>query len=149
MRGLREFSTKWFKFTAEGHKNIRALHETTFEITKDSYLTPRGDCIIGVKSEASASDLPDWLKNGIRSGGLVLVIICSEGICDSVIGYGSYKIQLSDPRKMIFRKSNYIGPETVMIRASKAAKDIRRELIERLKSGSALEIFMTVLNREI
>ncbi len=148
-RSLEEFSTKWFKFTAKGHENIKALHETTFEITKDDYLTPRGDCIIGIRSEASASDLPEWLKQGIRSEGLILVIICSEGICDSIVGYGSHEMQLNDPRKMVFRKSDYIGPETVMIRASKAARDIKRELIERLKRGSRLEVFITVLNRDL
>ncbi|RLF17024.1 MAG: DUF371 domain-containing protein, partial [Thermoprotei archaeon] len=31
---------------AWGHPNIRALHRSTMEITKEPYVTPRGDCII-------------------------------------------------------------------------------------------------------
>ena len=31
---------------AYGHRNIRATHRSTFELTKDDYLTHRGDCII-------------------------------------------------------------------------------------------------------
>jgi len=142
---LRVLSSKWFIFEAKGHRNVKALHETTFEVTKDDYLTPRGDCIIGIESEASASDMPEWLKNKIRAGGLVVVILCSEGVCDSVVGLGDPRMSLSDTRRMVFRRSNFVGPETVMIRASKAAKDLSRALIERLRNGSKLMVALTAL----
>jgi len=29
-----------------GHENIRSNHKKTIEITKESHLTPRGDCIV-------------------------------------------------------------------------------------------------------
>ncbi|HID73268.1 TPA: DUF371 domain-containing protein [Candidatus Micrarchaeota archaeon] len=43
--------------TARGHPNIRAEHETTFEVTTEPSLTPRGDCIVGVQADKAASDL--------------------------------------------------------------------------------------------
>ncbi|MEM2023054.1 MAG: DUF371 domain-containing protein [Archaeoglobaceae archaeon] len=52
---------------ARGHKNLRATHRTTLEVTKESYLTPRGNCIVGVKASSSARDLPEWLKKEIKS----------------------------------------------------------------------------------
>ena len=57
-----EVSGKWFVFRAWGHENVRATHRSTFEVTKDDYLTPRGDCIVGIRSEAAARDLPEWLR---------------------------------------------------------------------------------------
>ncbi len=144
---MKEFSTKWFRFRAKGHENIKAFHEGTFEITKDDYLTPKGDCIIGIKSEISAVDLPRWLKEGLKFGGLLIVVLCSGDACDSVVGYGSPKMKLEDHRRMVFRKSTYLGPETVMIKASKAAKDLKRELVENLKKGLELEVLMTILDR--
>jgi hypothetical protein len=38
------------ELSATGHPSIMATHPTTFEITKDSTLTKRGDCIIAVNA---------------------------------------------------------------------------------------------------
>jgi hypothetical protein len=145
---LKEFASKWFIFKAKGHRNVRAVHDTTFEVTKDNYLTPRGDCIIGISSEASARDLPHWLKESLRKGNLVLVLICSREVCDSVIGYGDPRMTLEDSRRMVFRRSTYVGPETVVIRASKAAKDLNRKLIENLKKGEDLIVAITSIDKD-
>jgi hypothetical protein len=42
-----------------GHPNVLGLHKRTIEITKDDYLTERGDCIIGINSNKSCNDLDD------------------------------------------------------------------------------------------
>ncbi|HIP75502.1 MAG TPA: DUF371 domain-containing protein, partial [Thermococcus paralvinellae] len=34
-----------------GHENIKATHKSTLEITKEDFLTPRGDCIICIKAD--------------------------------------------------------------------------------------------------
>ncbi|MGC9209849.1 MAG: DUF371 domain-containing protein [Acidilobus sp.] len=141
----RELEGRWFAFRAFGHRNVTALHSTTIEITKDDYLTKRGDCIIGVSSEAGAGDLPDWLKERIRSGWLVVVVMCSGGYCDSVVGQGDPRLELSEGRKMIFRRSSYVEPSTVMIRSNKAAKDIRREVVKALASGEPLDVYITAV----
>ena len=49
-----------------GHENIRSNHKNTIEITKESHLTTRGDCIIGVSANSSCADLPEELKNKLR-----------------------------------------------------------------------------------
>lgn len=135
-------------FKARGHPNISATHRTTFEITTDDYLTPRGDCIIGIGSPVAARDLPEWFKlRASKSTSLILVVLCADGgeVCDSIIGRGDERMTFSDDRKMVFRRSDYVGPETVMVRASKAAKDIDRRLVDRLKAGGELHVYMTVL----
>lgn len=140
---MQEVLVKGVVFKARGHVNVRATHRSTFEVTVEDYLTPRGDCIIGVSSELSPATLPGWLKEVIASDdSIVVVILCSGGICDSVIGRGSSKMTLSDDRRMVFRKSSYVGPETVMVNASKAAGDLRRDLVNKLASGEDLTVIL-------
>ena len=40
---------------AYGNPNVTANHSSTLEITTDSYLTPSGDCIVGISSNRSPS----------------------------------------------------------------------------------------------
>ncbi|MGC9072051.1 MAG: DUF371 domain-containing protein [Acidilobus sp.] len=141
----REFEGRWYSFRAKGHQNITALHPTTIEITKDDYLTKRGDCIVGVSSEAGASDLPAWLKDRIRSGWLVVVVLCSGGFCDSIVGHGDPRLELTENRKIILRRSSYVEPSTVMLRGNKAAKDVRREVIKALSDGHMLDVYITAI----
>jgi hypothetical protein len=42
-----------FEIQFSGHENIRSNHQKTIEITKESHLTPSGDCIIGVNASSS------------------------------------------------------------------------------------------------
>ena len=139
---------RWFHFRARGHPNVTALHRTTLEITKENWLTKRGDCIVGVSSEASVADLPSWLKDAIRGGATVVVVLCAGDVCDSVVGRGDPGLELSDPRRMILRRSTYKEPATLMISSSKAAGDLDRRLVSRLSSGAQLDVFVTALPRQ-
>ncbi|AFZ71130.1 hypothetical protein Calag_1423 [Caldisphaera lagunensis DSM 15908] len=145
----KEFISRWFTFKAYGHKNVRATHKTTIEITKDDYLTTRGDCIIGIKSEVSLNDFPKWLKEDIKKGNMILVVFCSKKNCDSLIGYGDSNLILNNETKIIFRKSNYIEPATALIKSNKAAADLDRNLIEELKNGGELIVMITTINFKI
>ncbi|GAB6148268.1 DUF371 domain-containing protein [Stetteria hydrogenophila] len=136
-------------FKARGHVNVRALHRTTFEVTKEDYLTERGDCIVGVSSEAAAADLPGWLKEWLRSGGPVVAVLSAGGFVDAVAGWGDPRMTLSDPVRMVFRRSTYVGPETVMVRASKAARGIERGLVEALRRGAELTVAIAPLNLDV
>ncbi len=140
-----EIEGRWFHFRAQGHQNVTALHRSTIEITKDSYLTRRGDCIVGVSSEASAADLPAWLKERIRLGWVIVVVLCSNDVCDSIVGRGDPRLELSDTRKLIMRKSSYVEPSTLLVRGSKAAGELRRDLVETLAEGSPLDVYVTAL----
>ena len=140
-----EIEGLWFHFRAQGHENVTARHPTTIEITKEGFLTKRGDCIIGVSSEAGALDLPGWLKERIRAGWIVIVVLCASEICDSVVGVGDPGLELSGSTKIILRKSTYVEPSTVMLRANKAARDLRRDLVKALSEGSGLDVYMTAV----
>lgn len=123
---------------ARGHPNIKALHRSTIEITKDQYLTPRGDCIIGIAANKAPIDFSDKFRQAVKSdNSFILAIFIAGYLIDVVVGYGSKKLTLNDDKKTILRKSTYIAPNTVMIKANKAAKDLRRDLVNYLRNPEA------------
>ncbi|MEN3000157.1 MAG: DUF371 domain-containing protein [Acidilobaceae archaeon] len=142
---MRVAGAKVLEFRARGHPNVRATHRTTLEITKEEDLTPRGDCIVGVGAEISPADMPDEVKRVIMSDGATIVaLLCAREVCDVVVGKGSSKLEPRDSKKMVFRRSSYVGPETVMIGADKAARDLRRELVSLLSKGEELRVVLIV-----
>ena len=76
---------------------------------------------------------------------MIVAVLCSEGVCDAVVGRGDPGLSLSDESRMVFRRSSYVSGDTVMVRASKAARDLRRDLVERLARGGELTVALTVL----
>ncbi|QIW24926.1 DUF371 domain-containing protein [Sulfolobus sp. S-194] len=123
---------------AYGHNNVKATHRSTLEITKDNYLTPKGDCIIGINANKGAYDLSPAVKQLIKKGGYVYVIIKVNDMIDIIHGYGNENLTLENPNKIIIRKSNYTADNsTIMIKADKSAKDIKREIIKELKENKA------------
>jgi len=119
-----------------GHPNIRAEHPTTLEVTRDEFLTPRGDCIVGVAGSKGASGIDECVKRVLREGGkLVAVILVEGGLFDYVVAEGSSLMTFSESRKIIIRRSTYVDGSTVGIRADKAAKDLRRDVVEALRQG--------------
>ena len=135
------------RIIAYGHPNVKATHRTTFEITKETWLTPRGDCIIGINASKSPKELNNELKELLtKDNTLVVVILLTKNSYDYALGRGSSKLTLTDNVRCIFRRSNYASPNTVAILMNKAAKDLRRDLIEDLKRGSRLEAIILALN---
>jgi hypothetical protein len=132
---------------AKGHTNIKATHRTTLELTKDPDVTPRGDCIVGVSADKAAFDLNEDFKNCLRSERAFLVIVFTVNeLIDFVLAEGSPMLILSDKNKIIIRKSTYIEPATIGVRANKASVDIRRDLVERLKNpDTSLTVYLYVL----
>jgi hypothetical protein len=130
------------RIRAKGHPNVKASHRTTLEITRDNYLTPRGDCIIGIDADKGLGDLNESVKALIRGGGYVYLVLRVEDLVDIVTGRGSPDLELSDPNRLIVRKSEYISPSTLMIKSDKSAMDINREIARKLKEGSELTAYV-------
>ncbi|MCD6300554.1 MAG: DUF371 domain-containing protein, partial [Staphylothermus sp.] len=79
------------------------------------------------------------LKNIIRRGDAVVVIVLEiNDLRDIVLAMGSSKLLLSSDEKIIIRKSTYIEPATLAIRSNKAARDIDRRLVEKLKNPDTI-----------
>ena len=119
---------------ARGHENITATHKTTFEITKEESLTKRGDCIIAVSANKAMLDLKSEFKKALKNENAKLIIEIKAGeIREIVRAYGSSQLQLTHPTDMVIRKSSYICNRTLAIKADKAAADLSRSLVEKLR----------------
>lgn len=130
-----------YSFVARGHENVTSLHKSTFEITTDESLTLKGDCIVGVKSEITLDDLPEELKNLIKTDyQKIELFLESDNYSDKIVGYGSSKLTLDHPSDMVCRKSDFTCNRTLMINADKAARDLNKNLIDELKKGSELKV---------
>ena len=117
-----------------GHKNVKATHRSTLEITKEDYLTPRGDCIICVKANKGLKELSDEIKEALKSGKKVKIRITADDIVDEVEAVGDGKLTFENEISMVIRKSEYVDGRTLAIRVNKAARDIKRELVEKLRN---------------
>lgn len=118
-------------FSVCGHENVRSLHLTTLEFTKDSELTIRGDCILGVKADFVFEEIKELIRKHD------MLKIC--------ISLGSKKTELrckvnkdfNNPNEMVIRKSEFICQRTLGILSDKAAIDIDRAIVGGLRQPDA------------
>ena len=119
-----------------GHPMVRSNHRNTIEVTRDPNLTLRGDCIIGVRADKGLADLSREVRDSICSDGSELFIAIEVGWESfAVRALGSSRLSLEDSHEMVMRKSDYVSPRTLAIRADAAAKDIPRSIVENLRSS--------------
>jgi hypothetical protein len=120
---------------AYGHENVLATHETTFEITKDAYLSERGNCIIAVLADKALTDLSFEFKEGLkRENAKLSILIEVEAVKELINAFGSPNLILSHPKDIVVRKSSYVCSRTLAINADKAAFDLSRKLVEKLRN---------------
>ncbi|MFX1301697.1 MAG: DUF371 domain-containing protein [Promethearchaeota archaeon] len=137
--------------TAKGHTNIQATHSSTFEITLDSHLSRRGDCIIGVEASHSAQDINNILGAALRRPNSQIHTYLSVGeISDIIQGWGSPKLSLSEETSLVWRTSDFVDARTVAIQCDKAAKNLNRALIALLQNpDSILQVTLIVFSGAI
>jgi hypothetical protein len=131
---------------AYGHGNIQATHKTTLEITKEPQLSKRGDCIIAVSADKALTDLNAEFKDYLRRrNSKITMLIETEGLTELVNAFGSPQLPLTHFTDIVVRKSSYICNRTLAINADKAAFDLSRELVEKLKNPmQKVKITLTV-----
>ncbi len=134
-----------YTFTAKGHHNVTSKHRTTFEVTQDTDMGLRADCIVGVASKASLNDMPSDMKENIRNENVkIKIILETENATDTITGHGHPALTLDHPTDMVCRRSDYTCSRTLMIGADKAAVDLNPDLIENLRSGKTLKVTIIV-----
>ncbi|RLE76141.1 MAG: DUF371 domain-containing protein [Thermoprotei archaeon] len=123
---------------AVGHPNVRATHRSTLEVTKEGHLTERGNCILAVRASKGARDLSDSFKELARhDDSLVVALLLAGDAVDALVARGSRRLEFSDPMSIVIRRGEYVDGRTVAVRSSKAARDIDRGLVARLRSSKA------------
>lgn len=122
------------EFYAKGHRNVLATHSMTWEITKETDLSSRGDCVIAVCATKGLADLSKEFRELCRNDSTSITAELSTGnVTETIQGRGSQNLSLTHPKEIVGRKSTFASSRTVMVQSNKAACDIDRELVNLLR----------------
>jgi len=124
-----------FEIEFSGHENIRSNHQKTIEITKESHLTPQGDCIIGVNATSACSDLPIKLKEKLKDSNSKVKFSILVGDFEFVVdGKGHSDLILTHTEDIVIRKSDFVCPRTLSVKCDKASDLLPREMVKLLQN---------------
>lgn len=130
---------------ASGHENVSAEHESTVEVTTDDWLTPAGDCIVGVEADRAPADFDPAFAAACRDGDARIVATFEAGEAEErVIGRGHPDLTFESERSLVGRTSEHVDDRTVMVDADKAAADFDRDLAGALAEGADLTVTIRV-----
>ena len=131
-----------FEIPFTGHENIRSFHKKTIEITKESDLTPSGDCIIGINAKYGCNDIPKKIKEKLRDpNSKVTFSIIVDDYIFKINGKGHEDLICTDPNDIVIRKSDFVCPRTLAVNCDKASDSIPRELVKLLQDPKTIGIF--------
>ncbi|MFB6209962.1 MAG: DUF371 domain-containing protein [Halobacteriales archaeon] len=130
---------------ARGHEHVTAAHASTFEVTTDDFLTPAGDCILGIEADrAPAAFDPDFVA-ACQDATATITARLTAGTRETVItGRGDPALTFASDRSAVGRTSDYIDDRTVMLEADGAAADIDRALVAAAADGADVTLTLTV-----
>ena len=133
------------QFKAYGHENVIGEHKTTIELTSEDFLTKKGTCIVGVDSDISLNQMDSKIKRLASMSSTKIVLRMSiNGLTEEVIGTGSPGLTYTDSTSMVARTSTFECGRTLMVNADKAASDLSRDFVDRLKvNGVVIECELT------
>jgi hypothetical protein len=131
--------------SAVGHENVSAAHASTFEVTTDDYLTPAGDCILGVEADAAPASFPASFVAACQDADATITATLSAGgHTVAVVGRGDPELTFESERSLVARTSTYVDERTVMVEAGAAAGDLDRDLVAALADGADLTCRLAV-----
>ena len=143
---------------ATGHEHVTAEHASTFELTTDDWLTPAGDCILGVEADRTPRDFSAAFREACQDATATITATVAVGDpdeesvsiedpthVDTVVGRGDPDLSLVDDRSMVGRTSDYTDDErTILVGGDGAAADLDRDLVAALADGAPLALRLTV-----
>ena len=131
--------------TARGHEHVSAEHASTFEVTSDDWLTPAGDCIVGVAADRVPADFsPEFVTACRDADARITATFEAAGVEDVVTGRGDPGLTFEGDRSLVGRTSDYVDGRTVMVGADKSAGDLDRKLVTALSRGAPLTVTLRV-----
>jgi hypothetical protein len=130
---------------ASGHEHVTAEHQSTFELTSDDWLTPAGDCILGIEADTVPADFDDAFVEACQSHDATITVTLRVDDHEQVIeGRGHPDLTFENDRSMVGRTSDYVDDRTIAVGCDAAAADVDRALVEALADGADLECVLVV-----
>lgn len=130
---------------ARGHEHVQATHESTFEVTSDDWLTPAGDCIVGIAADHTPAAFSEAFVAAAQShDATITATLSTPNHGQTITGRGHPDLTFDNDRSAVARTSSYVDDRTIMVEADAAASQIDRELVAALAAGVALTVELTV-----
>ena len=130
---------------ARGHANVSATHASTFEVTTDDFLTPAGDCILGIEADRAPADFDREFVAACRDADATITTTFSVGErAQTVVGRGDPGLEYTNERSMVWRTSGYVDDRTVAVGTEFAAGGFDRDLVAALAEGAELNVTLSV-----
>lgn len=131
--------------TAHGHENVSGEHASTLEVTSDDFLTPAGDCILGIEADTVPAEFDDEFVAACRDAEATISIELEAGeYTDRFAAQGHPELTFRSERSAVVRTSDYVDDRTVAVGSGAAAGDVDRDLVATLAAGETLEVTLTV-----
>lgn len=133
------------RVTAVGHENVSAAHQSTFELTTDDYLTPAGDCILGIEADRAPADFaPEFVEACQDADATITATFRVDDRSVTITGRGDPDLTFENDRSMVGRTSTYVDDRTIMVEAEAAADDVDPDVVAALADGAAVTMELTV-----
>jgi hypothetical protein len=88
-----------------------------------------------VSADKTMNELNSQFKQSLRRcDAKVMILIEAGGIVDTVNALGNPALIMTHPTDLVVRKSSHICNRTLAIKADKAAWDLSRKLVEKLRN---------------
>lgn len=130
---------------ATGHEHVSGTHESTFEITTDDWLTPAGDCILGIEADRAPAEFEDAFVEACQdSSATISVRIEVDGAERTVTGRGDPDMTFESDRSLVCRTSDHVDDRTVLVGADAAAAQLDRDFVDSLSDGASLTLTLVV-----
>ncbi|WP_435179958.1 DUF371 domain-containing protein [Halorussus sp. AFM4] len=130
---------------ARGHENVSAAHASTFEVTTDDYLTPAGDCILGIEADRAPADFDSAFVDACQDAeATITATFEADGHRETAVGRGDPDLTFESDRSAVGRTSDYVDDRTVMVGAEFAAEGFDRDLVAALADGADLTVTLRV-----
>jgi len=134
---------------ARGHENVTGDHSSTVEVTTDDWLTPAGDCIVGVDADRTPAVFDEAFVSACQSADATItaefeVETDGETLTDTITGRGDPELTFEGDRSLVGRTSDYVDDRTVFVGADGAATDVDRALVDALAAGAELALTLRV-----
>jgi hypothetical protein len=131
--------------TARGHENVSGEHASTLEVTADDFLTPAGDCILGIEAGTVPAEFdPDFVAACQDDGARITIELDAGGYTERLAAGGHPDLTFESERSAVVRTSDYVDDRTIAVDSDTAAGDVDRNLVEALAAGASLEVTLTV-----
>ena len=134
------------RIRCRGHPMVRATHPTTFEVTAEDHLTRQGDCIIGIRADKGAADLPAVFRRVLSDDRAIVITRLTAGDQTAEVhGRGSSRMTLAHPTDLVWRRSGFVCPRTVAIHCDRTAATLPRDLVRALGEGAEMQVEMVAV----